>query len=213
MQPFGYAAATTLADALAWRARVPDAMLIAGGTDMLQLLRESVIAPAALIDIGGLDLHGVGEHEGGVRIGAAAKLADVADDRTIRARYPVLAQALAETASPQVRNRATVGGNLLQRTRCLYFRDVASPCNRRIPGSGCPAQEGENRINAILGGSAACSATYPSDMATALVALDAEIMLQSSDGARRMAVADLHCAPGDAPEVETNLRPGEIIEA
>ena len=131
----------------------------------------------------------------GARIGALTRLADVADDERIRRSWPLLTQALAETASPQVRNMATVGGNLLQRTRCLYFRDAAMPCNKRAPGSGCPAMHGQNRMNAIFGGSGQCIAAYPGDMAVALVALDAVLVVQGPDGQRRMPVAELHRLP------------------
>ena len=148
-------------------------MLIAGGTDVLALLQEDVLAPPTLIGIGALPLAGVAVGADGARIGAMARLAAVADDARIQQQYPLLAQALLETASPQVRNMATVGGNLLQRTRCLYFRDSTAPCNKRSPGSGCSAWDGQNRINAIFGGSPHCIAAYPGDMGVALVALDA----------------------------------------
>jgi xanthine dehydrogenase YagS FAD-binding subunit len=175
MLPFGYVAANDVRGALELMSRAPDAMFIAGGTDVLQLLQEVVVAPSVLIDISRLPQRGIEPEGQGLRIGALTRLAVVAEDERIRAQFPVLAQALGETASPQVRNMATVGGNLLQRTRCLYFRDATVPCNRRNPGSGCPAQDGQNRINAILGGSPHCIAAYPGDMANALIVLDAEV--------------------------------------
>jgi xanthine dehydrogenase YagS FAD-binding subunit len=188
-------------------------MFVAGGTDLLQLLREFVVTPTELIDLNGLPFSGIDVVSGGLRIGALTRLADLADDPRIRRDYPLLARALDETASPQVRNMATVGGNLLQRTRCLYFRDAASPCNKRAPGSGCPAMVGRNRMNAILGGSEHCIAAYPGDMAVALLALGAELSVQAVDGERRMKLADLHREPGNTPEAETSLRPGDIITA
>jgi xanthine dehydrogenase YagS FAD-binding subunit len=188
-------------------------MFIAGGTDMLQLLQESVISPTELIDINRLPLAGIETDADGARIGALTRLADVADDERIRQRFPLLAQALSETASPQVRNMATVGGNLMQRTRCSYFRDAASPCNKRAPGTGCPAMDGQNRMTAILGGSNHCIAAYPGDLAVALLALDAELVVQGPRTRRRMMVAELHRQPGDTPHIETTLQPGEIITA
>ncbi|MDQ2801447.1 MAG: xanthine dehydrogenase family protein subunit M [Pseudomonadota bacterium] len=213
MLPFGYAAAHDLRGAFDLVSQTPGAMLIAGGTDMLQLLQDAVLAPSELIDITALPLSGIEDEAGGLRIGALTKLADVADDERVRRNFPVLARALDETASPQVRNLATVGGNLLQRTRCLYFRDAAVACNKREPGSGCPAQDGQNRMNAILGGSPHCIAAYPGDMANALIVLDAELVVQAPHGERRIKIEDLHREPGDAPHIETNLRADEIIAA
>jgi xanthine dehydrogenase YagS FAD-binding subunit len=213
MVPFAYAAAPDLYAALHFAKENHRAMFIAGGTDMLQLLQESVVAPSELIDINALPLTGIEVDYDGLRIGALTRLTDVADNPRIRAEWPLLAQSLAESASPQVRNMATVGGNLLQRTRCLYFRDASLPCNKRTPGSGCPAMDGLNRMNAIFGGSEHCIAVYPGDMAVALVALDAELIVQGPDTQRRIAVAELHRMPGDAPHIETTLAPGEIITA
>jgi xanthine dehydrogenase YagS FAD-binding subunit len=176
-------------------------------------LQEAVIAPRSLIDINALPFSGVQIEEGVARIGALTRLSDVADDAGIQRHFPLLAQALLETASPQVRNMATVGGNLLQRTRCLYFRDATVPCNKRQPGSGCPAQDGLNRINAIFGGSEHCIAAYPGDMAAALIALDADIVVQNPQGERRIRLADLYRLPGDTPQLETTLAPGELITA
>jgi xanthine dehydrogenase YagS FAD-binding subunit len=210
MQPFTYAEANSLRSAIDLAA-ANRAMLIAGGTDMLQLLQEDVLAPPTLIGIGNLPFAGVEMGASGLRIGAMARLAAVADDARVQKDFPLLAQALLETASPQVRNMATIGGNLLQRTRCLYFRDCSAPCNKRAPGSGCPAQDGQNRINAIFGGSPQCIAAYPGDMAVSLVALDASVEVQGRKGPRHIKVADLHVRPGDTPRVETSLRTGEIV--
>jgi xanthine dehydrogenase YagS FAD-binding subunit len=164
MMPFAYAAAPSAQATIIHAAQTRGAEFIAGGTDMLQLLQEGVRAPAELIDINGLPLAGIEVGPNGARIGALARMAEVAEDRRVQEQFPVVAQALLAGASPQVRNMASIGGNLLQRTRCLYFRDVATPCNKREPGSGCPAQEGLNRMNAVLGGSPYCIAAYPGDL-------------------------------------------------
>ncbi len=213
MLPLGYVAARGLKNTVDLAVSTPGAMLVAGGTDVLQLLRDAVLAPTELIDLNPLPLAGVQAEGDGLRIGALTRLADVADDPRVQREFPALARALNETASPQVRNMATVGGNLLQRTRCLYFRDAAVPCNKREPGSGCPAWDGQNRINAILGGSSSCIAAYPGDMANALIVLDAELIVHGPQGERRMKVEELHREPGDTPHIETVLRDGEIITA
>jgi xanthine dehydrogenase YagS FAD-binding subunit len=213
MVPFSYIAVATPDAAIRRTAEGQGAEYIAGGTDMLQLLQEGVRAPLELVDINGIAFDDVSIAIDGVRIGAMARLADVADDPTIRERFPVVASALYESASPQVRNMATIGGNLLQRTRCLYFRDPTTPCNKRVPGSGCSAMEGQNRINAILGGSPHCIATYPGDLAVALVAVDAELMVAGPSGERTILVENLHQLPGDTPHVETVLKPGDLITA
>ncbi len=213
MLPFGYAQARDLKSAIDLLAKTPHAMPVAGGTDVLQLLQEGVIAPAELIDLNGLPLVGIDPDGDGLRIGALTRLSDIADDDRVREGFPVLARALEETASPQVRHMATAGGNLLQRTRCLYFRDVSVPCNKREPGSGCPAQDGQKRMNAILGGSEHCIAAYPGDMANALIVLDAALIVHGPDGERRLKVEDLHREPGDRPEIDTTLRAGEVIVA
>jgi xanthine dehydrogenase YagS FAD-binding subunit len=211
MNPFNYTIVHGEAAAFdAWRGN-PGALYVAGATDVLQLLRDDVAHPELLIDISRLPLTGIEAGPNGARIGAMARLSDVADDPYIRTYFPLLCRALRETASPQVRNLATVGGNLLQRTRCLYFRDKASPCNKRLPGSGCPAQDGANRMNAILGGSPDCIATYAGDMAVALVALDARVQVRGPDGERSIEIRDLHRRPGADPAVDTTLRPGEIL--
>jgi xanthine dehydrogenase YagS FAD-binding subunit len=211
MNPFTYAIARGETAALDAWASNPGALYVAGATDVLQLLREDVVHPEFLIDISRIPLHHVEAGPKGARIGAMARLSDVADDRDIRTYFPMLCQALRETASPQVRNLATVGGNLLQRTRCLYFRDKASPCNKRLPGSGCPAQDGANRMNAILGGSDDCIAAYAGDMAVALVALDARVQVRGPEGERSIEIRDLHRRPGADPSVNSTLRPGEIV--
>lgn len=213
MVPFAYIAVSTPDAAVRRTTEAHGAEYIAGGTDMIQLLQEGVRAPLELVDINGIAFDDVSTAIDGVRIGAMARLADVADDPTIRERFPAVASALLESASPQVRNMATVGGNLLQRTRCLYFRDPATPCNKRVPGSGCPAQDGLNRINAVLGGSPHCIAAYPGDLAVALVAVDAEVMVTGPTGERTITVEDLHRVPGDTPHVETVLKPGDLIIA
>ena len=211
--PFAYAAAPSAPAAIRHAAQGRGAEFIAGGTDMLQLLQEGVRSPSELIDINRLPMTAIDVGPQGARLGALARMADVADDRRIREQFPVVAEALLASASPQVRNMASIGGNLLQRTRCLYFRDVATPCNRREPGTGCPALDGENRLNAILGGSPHCIATYPGDLAVALVALDAEVHVEGASGERTIPVERLHRLPEDAPHVETVLEPGDLITA
>lgn len=211
MKPFDYSAASDAAGAIS-RAR-SGARYIAGGTELIQLLQDGVESPDEIVDISNLPLGGVKNELDGVRIGALTKLADIADDPFIGQRYPIVKAALEETASPQVRNMATAGGNLLQRTRCLYFRDPTTPCNKRQPGSGCSALHGRNRLNAILGGSEHCIAANPSDFATALVALDAEVVLAGPDGERSVVLDDFYRIPGDRPEIDTVLEPGEMIIA
>lgn len=211
MVPLAYATATSEAAAIARVARGRRAEYIAGGTDMLQLLQERVREPDELIDINRLPLGGIDVGGEGARIGAMARMADVADHPGIRAEFPVVAEALLASASPQVRNMASIGGNLLQRTRCGYFRDVATPCNRREPGSGCPAQDGQNRLHAVLGGSPHCIAVYPGDLAVALVALDAQVHVRSAGGERALPVERLHRVPDDAPHLETVLEPGDLV--
>jgi xanthine dehydrogenase YagS FAD-binding subunit len=211
--PFAYSTAVDQRAAIEHVRRRPATAYIAGGTDLLQLLEERVVTPSEIVDINELPLSSIAFELDGVRIGALARLADVADNPEIAEHFPALAQALLETASPQVRNMATMGGNLLQRTRCLYFRDTATPCNKRVPGSGCPAQDGENRINAILGGSSHCIAVHPSDLAVALTVLDAEVVVSGASGERTVAVDDLYRLPEDTPHRETVLEPGELITA
>jgi xanthine dehydrogenase YagS FAD-binding subunit len=187
---------------------------IAGGTDMVQLLKEWVRRPARLVDLDPLLDDGIVAVDHSLRIGAGARMEQVATNPDVARLAPVVAQALLESASPQVRNLATMGGNLLQRTRCGYFRDVGvAACNKRAPGSGCAALEGENRIHAVLGTSDACIATHPSDLAVALVALDAWLHLAGPDGGRRIALEAMYRTWESNPQQETTLRPGEIITA
>ena len=213
MHPFRYARLADLAVAMT-AAKDPTAEFLAGGTDMLQLLKDDIRRPAHLLDLGGIaELQRIEAGPNGLRLGALARMSDVAEHPVVKAEYPVLSQALLASASPQVRNMGTMGGNLLQRTRCLYFRDIATPCNRRMPGSGCGALNGENRLHAILGGSDRCVATHPSDLAVALVALDAVLVAQSLGGERHIPVEAFHLVPGETPDRETALAPGEIITA
>src|SRR3954451_17536574 len=187
---------------------------IAGGTDMVQLLQEYVRRPERLVSLAGLLDNGIELGPQGLRIGAAATMAEVAAHQDVVEQFPVIFQALIESASPQVRNQATMGGNLLQRTRCPYFRDVGyAACNKRAPGSGCSAIGGENRWNAVLGTSDNCIAANPSDLAVALVALDGSVEVQGPGGQRVVPLGDFHRLPGDTPHIETVLEPGEVITA
>jgi xanthine dehydrogenase YagS FAD-binding subunit len=212
MMPFTYSRATDPAGAIRDAARA-GARYLGGGTNLVDLMREGVERPSSLVDVTGLD-RGISERDdGGLRIGAATSNTALAADRRVRTRYPMLTRAIVAGASAQIRNMATVGGNLLQRTRCLYFYDGAARCNKREPGSGCDGVEGFNRMHAILGASPACVATHPSDMCVALAALDATIYLEGADGARTLPFEALHRLPGDTPDHETELRPGELITA
>ena len=212
MQPFDYARVDSAAAAIR-SAAAPGAAFIAGGTDLMQLMKEGAAAPRHLIDINRLPCDEIRLGPDGLRLGALARMADVADDPGVRGRFPAIAQALLASASPQVRNMASIGGNLLQRTRCTYFRDRAMPCNKRVSGTGCGALGGDNRLHAIFGGSEHCVATHPSDLAVALVALDASVLVQGSGGERRIPIRDFHRLPGEAPERDTVLEPGELIVA
>ena len=212
MTPFSFARATDVDDALAQGRE--GARYLGGGTNLVDLMRETIERPAALVDVTGLATAIDETDEGGLLIGAAARNTQLAEHRGVRERYPVLARAILAGASAQIRNMATIGGNVLQRTRCTYFYDTAgSRCNKRDPGQGCDAQHGFNRIHAILGTSDACVATHPSDMAVALVALDATLHLRSRAGERKLPLADLYRLPGEHPEIETVLEPGELITA
>jgi xanthine dehydrogenase YagS FAD-binding subunit len=192
----------------------PGARFIAGGTTMVDLMRLDVERPDVLVDLNHLGLTEIERTaDGGVRLGAMTRNADVAHHPWIVAEYPVLSQALLAGASAQLRNAATTGGNVLQRTRCIYFRDVHAACNKRVPGSGCPALDGYHRNLAVLGTSENCIATNPSDMNVALISLEAIVTLRSSEGDRDVAFAEFHREPGDTPERETVLRPGELIAA
>jgi xanthine dehydrogenase YagS FAD-binding subunit len=191
----------------------PGAKFISGGTNLLDLMKLEIEQPSHLVDISRLPLTDIDElPEGGLRIGAQVTNSGAAADAGVRTRYPVLSQALLSGASGQLRNKASVGGNLLQRTRCPYFYDTTAGCNKRDPGSGCSAIGGFNRIHAILGASEACIATHPSDMAVAMTALEARIELLDAAGShRQVAIADFYRSPGDTPHIETALRPGEMI--
>jgi len=214
MRPFTYVRATDTHSALAAAAREPNTRFLAGGTNLLDLMKTDVERPAQLVDVTRLPLTAVEERAGGLRIGAMARNSDVANHALVRQRYPLLSQALVAGASAQLRNMATMGGNLLQRTRCPYFYDPTFPeCNKRQPGSGCAARQGVNREHAILGASEQCIATHPSDMAVALAALDAVILAAGARGERTIAVADFYRLPGDTPHLDTNLVNGELITA
>lgn len=199
----------------AWRDLPPAGTYIAGGTDLIPLIRAGVIEAGELIDLDGVVPAGIEIGSGGELIlGAAARMSDVAAHPLVHEGWPLVAEALLASASPQVRNLATLGGNLLQRPRCGYFRDPAFPCNKRLPGSGCPARGGDNRRHAVFGGSEHCVAVHASDLAVALCALEARVVVRSTRGASRtIAIHDLYRPPGDEPERETRLRDGEVILA
>jgi xanthine dehydrogenase YagS FAD-binding subunit len=212
MTPFSYARAADAADAVARAAA--GARYLGGGTNLVDLMRETIERPAALVDVTGLSAMVEEQADGGLLIGAAVRNTALAEHRAVRTRYPVLARAILAGASGQIRNMATVGGNILQRTRCAYFYDDdGARCNKRVPGQGCDAIDGFNRIHAILGASPACVATHPSDMCVALAALDATVHLRGAEGERTLPLTDLHRLPGDHPEIETMLAPGELITA
>lgn len=213
MKKFAYNRAENVAEAVQAGAH-SGVHFIAGGTNLIDLMKENVERPDRLIDITRLPLREVQELPGGgLRIGALVSNAAVAGHKLVRERYPLLAQAILAGASPQLRNMASTGGNLLQRTRCLYFYDVATPCNKRTPNSGCGAREGLNRQHAILGHSPGCIAVHPSDMCVALAALEARVQVTGPEGEREIALADFHRLPGDAPEFDNVLRSGELITA
>jgi xanthine dehydrogenase YagS FAD-binding subunit len=184
---------------------------VAGGTTLIDLMKLEVMTPSLLVDINRLPMRGIELAPEGLRIGALEKMSDVAEHPEVVANYPVISQALLKSASAQLRNMASMGGNLLQRTRCGYFRDVSTPCNKRQPGSGCPAIDGWSRTHAILGTSSSCVATHPSDLAVALVALDASILLQSGNNDRLVKLDDFYHVPGETPDQENQLKPGELI--
>ena len=214
MRPFIYTRPTTIDAAIQSYAQAPESKYIGGGTNLIDLMKMGVETPAHLVDISRVPLNTIEEHNGGLRIGAMMTNSEAANHRLIRTRYPVLSQAMLAGASQQLRNKATMGGNLLQRTRCYYFYDPSYPeCNKRTPGSGCAAREGHNRIHAILGASEQCIATNPSDMNVALAALDAVIQVQGPRGSRSIPIAEFHRLPGDEPQLDTNLRAGELITA
>ncbi|MEN4920906.1 xanthine dehydrogenase family protein subunit M [Achromobacter spanius] len=215
MRPFTYERPATVDQAAASAVREPRARFIAGGTNLLDLMKIEVETPTHLIDVNGLGLDKIEPAEdGGLRIGALVRNADLAADDVVRRDYAVLARALLAGASAQIRNRATTAGNLLQRTRCPYFYDTNQPCNKRVPGSGCSALGGVSRQLAVIGASDACIATHPSDMAVAMRLLDASVEAVRPDDTRRVIpIADFYRLPGDTPHIETNLEPGELITA
>ncbi len=212
MKTFSYERVETVEQALEAARDHPQAKFIAGGTNLLDLMKHEIEAPTHLVDVNRLRLDQVeATDDGGLRIGALVRNSDLASDPRVRRDYPVLARALLAGASGQLRNRATTAGNLLQRTRCYYFYDPAKPCNKREPGSGCSALGGFNRIHAIVGQSQACIATHPSDMAIAMRVLDAKVHTASPAGGRAIPVAELHRLPGEQPERDTIIEPGELI--
>src|SRR6185503_5732018 len=214
MRPFRYERPDDVARAIAMVAPSPDAAFLAGGTNLVDHMRLGIATPELLVDVRRLTSTRIEDlPDGGVRIGAGTTNSDLAADRRIRRRYPMLAEAVLSGASGQLRNVATVGGNLLQRTRCVYFQDLTTPCNKRAPGAGCSARGGFERDAAILGASPACVATHPSDMAVALVALDAVVCTRTRSGERRIPVTELYRLPGDEPQRDTVLEHGELITA
>jgi xanthine dehydrogenase YagS FAD-binding subunit len=207
MHPFEFTRAKDAGQAIASGGRY-----VAGGTNLIDLMKSDVEHPSHLVDINRLPLASVEAVAGGVRIGALARMSDVAAHPLIRERFPAVSQALLLSASAQIRNAASIGGNLMQRTRCPYFRELTwTPCNKRNPGSGCSAREGENRMQAILGTSDACIATHPSDFAVAVAAMDGVLTLRGAKGEREVKATDFHLLPGDTPHIEHDLKPGELI--
>jgi xanthine dehydrogenase YagS FAD-binding subunit len=214
MNPFRYERASDASGAVALLAKAPNGVFLAGGTNLVDHMKLGVRQPDLLIDITHLPYDRIEPlPDGGVRIGAMVRNSDLAADRTIRTRYPMLAQALLAGASGQLRNAATTGGNLLQRTRCVYFQDISKPCNKRMPGSGCSMREGYQRDGAILGASDACIATHPSDMAVALAALGASVRVLGPQGERTIPLVEFYRLPGNEPQRDTVLEHGELITA
>ncbi|MDC0708672.1 xanthine dehydrogenase family protein subunit M [Stigmatella sp. ncwal1] len=214
MNRFSYIRAENVVGAVSTARKNPQAQFIGGGTNLLDLMKENVARPSHLVDITRLPLRHIEEtSQGGLRIGALVTNSAVAYNAQVELRYPLLAKAILAGASPQLRNMATTGGNLLQRTRCYYFYDTGTPCNKREPGAGCGAMGGFNRIHAILGTSDQCIATHPSDMCVALAALAAVIRVTGKEGERSIPFSEFHRLPGDTPHLDTNLQPGELITA
>src|SRR5580704_15025260 len=206
MKNFSYSRADTVEGAIALLSQQANSKFLGGGTNLVDLMRENIEQPDALIDVSGLSSAGISDlPDGGISIGAAVKNSAVANHRLVRERYPLLSQAILFGASGQIRNMATVGGNLMQRTRCYYFYDEAARCNKRTPGAGCDAIGGFNRMHAILGASDSCIATHPSDMCVALAALDAIVHVEGRDGKRTIPFEAFHRLPGDTPHIETDL--------
>src|SRR5437588_11568690 len=211
MHPFDFVRLSTVPEAIRSGAR-DAAKFIAGGTNLVDLMKTTVEKPAHVVDINALGLSKIEEVDGGIRIGALARMADVAAHPLVQRRFPAISQALLASASPQLRNAASIGGNLMQRTRCPYFRELTwTPCNKRNPGSGCSAIEGDNRMHAILGTSDDCIATHPSDFAVAVAALDGVITLRGASGERHVAAVDFHLLPGSTPQIEHSIKHAELI--
>ncbi|UUO01393.1 xanthine dehydrogenase family protein subunit M [Mycolicibacterium novocastrense] len=214
MIPFDYHRATSVADAVTALADRPDAVFLAGGTNLVDHMKLGILEPSLVVDVGHLPLADVDQlPDGTLRIGADVRNSDLAAHPVVRSRYPVLARALLSAASGQLRNLATTAGNLLQRTRCVYFQDVTTPCNKRTPGEGCSAIGGYVRYHAILGASEHCVAVHPSDMAVAMAALDARVVFVDADGEHRLPLTEFHRLPGDRPDRDTELPPGALITA
>lgn len=213
MKQLDYVRPADAAQAVATVAGNPQAVFLAGGTNLVDHLKLGIATPRILVDIRHLALDEITENETGLRVGANVLNSDLAAHPRLRAEWPAVARALLAGASGQIRNQATTGGNLLQRTRCVYFQDVSTPCNKREPGTGCSAAEGYDRYNAILGASPSCSAVHPSDLAVALTAVDAVVVVLGEDGERRVPVNELHRLPGDEPDRDTSLAHGDLITA
>ena len=212
MKPFSYERAQDVAGALKAVASRPGAKFLAGGTNLIDLMKQEVEHPAHLLDINGLAMNTIERVADGIRIGALVRMSDAAAHPLVREGFPAISQALLLSASPQLRNAASLGGNLMQRVRCPYFRELTwTPCNKRDPGSGCSAREGENRMHAVLGTSEACIATHPSDFAVALAALDGVLTIRGASGERQVAATDFHLLPGRTPHLEHDLKAGELI--
>ena len=211
MNQFQYVRVTTPKAAVAAVNQAKNTVFLAGGTNLIDLMKRNVVIPEKLVDITRLPLAAIEQTATGIRIGALAKNTAVAEHELVKKNFPLLSLALNAGASPQLRNMATVGGNMMQRTRCAYFYDTSMPCNKREPGSGCGAMGGYNRMHAIFGASSACIAVHPSDMCIALVALDATVLVSGPKGDRRIPFADFHRLPGDAPQKDNTLQPGELI--
>jgi xanthine dehydrogenase YagS FAD-binding subunit len=211
MRPHSFASVRGVDAAIATVASHPSVSYIAGGTNIIDLMKDDAVAPGLLVDINALPLHRVSAGADGLRIGALARMSDVAADAGVRRDYPAISRALLLSASPQLRNMASIGGNVMQRTRCSYFRDAGVACNKRLPGTGCPAISGQNRMHAVLGGSDQCICTHASDLAVALVAFDAVVHLRGAGGERAVPLDAFYVLPGSTPARETRLEHGELI--
>ncbi|CAL9331095.1 Aldehyde oxidoreductase FAD-binding subunit PaoB [Streptomyces sp. enrichment culture] len=211
MKPFDYTRTARASEAVRLVAARPGATFVAGGTELLNLVRDRALAPDLVVDINQVPLSGIELRDGTLHVGATARMREVAEHPVVRSGFPAISEALLASASPQIRNRASIGGNLMQRTRCWYYRDAGSPCNKREPGSGCPAITGQNRWHAIHGGSRHCIAVHPSDLAVALSALQATVVVLGPRGERSIPLKDFYLLPGTTPHKETALRHGELI--